>query len=80
VIGYALISFIINAIFYLILTWYLDQVIPNEWGAKRHPLFCCFDKTSPYSLDQKEQRKREELANPAYKDNVEEVDENMQQL
>lgn len=29
VIGYALISFILNIIFYLILTWYLDQVIPN---------------------------------------------------
>jgi hypothetical protein len=41
VIGYAIISFVLNAIFYLILTWYLDQVIPNEWGAKRHPLFCC---------------------------------------
>jgi hypothetical protein len=25
--------------------WYLDQVIPSEWGAKRHPLFCCFEKS-----------------------------------
>lgn len=29
IIGYALVSFILNIIFFLILTWYLDQVIPN---------------------------------------------------
>lgn len=29
VVGYALISFILNILFYLILTWYLDQVVPN---------------------------------------------------
>ena len=50
-IGTALISFILNIIFYLILTWYLDQVVPNEWGAKRHPLFCCNDDTSTISLE-----------------------------
>jgi ATP-binding cassette subfamily A (ABC1) protein 3 len=43
-IGIALLSFIINIAFYLLLTWYLDQVFPNGWGAKKHPLFCCFDK------------------------------------
>lgn len=79
-IWYALVSFIVNAIVYLILTWYLDQVVPNEWGAKKHPLFCCVDKTSPYTLDEKEERKREEHANPAYKDSFEEVDENLKQL
>ena len=41
IIGYALISFILNAIFYLALAWYLDQVFPTEFGAKRHPFFCC---------------------------------------
>jgi hypothetical protein len=44
VIGYAVASFCFNIILYLVLTWYLDQVVPNEWGAKKHPLFCCFDK------------------------------------
>jgi len=39
-IGYAVISFILNIVVYSILTWYLDQVVPNEWGAKKHPLFC----------------------------------------
>lgn len=38
----ALFSFAGNILVYLILLWYLDQVIPSEWGAKRHPLFCCF--------------------------------------
>ena len=48
-IGTALISFFLNILVYLILTWYLDQVVPNEWGAKRHPLFCCFEDTSTIS-------------------------------
>jgi ATP-binding cassette, subfamily A (ABC1), member 3 len=29
----------INLFVFLILGWYLDQVFPNEWGHKRHPLF-----------------------------------------
>ena len=44
VIAYALISFAVNAVVYLILFIYLDQVVPNEWGAKKHPLFCWFKK------------------------------------
>lgn len=50
VIGYALISFFVNIAVYLLVTWYLDQVIPNEWGAKRHPLFCFFSKGSTFSV------------------------------
>jgi hypothetical protein len=54
VIGYAILSFIFNIIFYLILTWYLDQVVPNEFGAKKHPLFCFFDKQiTSYTAEQK---------------------------
>jgi hypothetical protein len=30
---------LINALVFLILGWYLDQVFPNEWGHKKHPLF-----------------------------------------
>ena len=37
----ALISLALNIIFWGFLTWYLDQVLPNEWGAKKHPCFCC---------------------------------------
>ena len=48
-IGTALGSFIINALVYLVLTWYLDQVFPNEWGAKRHPFFCCHEDTTTIS-------------------------------
>jgi hypothetical protein len=35
---------LLNALVFLILGWYLDQVFPNEWGHKKHPLFflTCF--------------------------------------
>ena len=39
----------IDILLYLLLTWYLDQVVPNEWGAKKHPLFCCYDQQSTLS-------------------------------
>lgn len=41
----AIFSFAGNILIYLMILWYLDQVIPSEWGAKRHPLFCCFEKS-----------------------------------
>lgn len=47
------ISCILNVIFYLFLTWYFEQVFPNEFGSKKHPLFCCFGKnkvTSQYNV------------------------------
>ena len=31
--------YIVNLITYIILALYLDQVFPNEWGNKKHPLF-----------------------------------------
>ena len=37
----AIACILINIIFWGALTWYLDQVFPNEWGAKKHPCFCC---------------------------------------
>jgi hypothetical protein len=39
-------SSLINAAVFFLAAWYLDQVLPNEWGAKRHPLFCCSEKTT----------------------------------
>lgn len=36
----ALIMHILNILFYLIMSIYLDLVFPNEWGKKLHPLFC----------------------------------------
>lgn len=39
-IGVSWISFILHIIFWSVLTWYLEQVFPNEWGAKEHPCFC----------------------------------------
>jgi len=68
VIGYALLSFVINIIVYIIITWYLDQVIPNEWGAKKHPLFCFFSKDSTLTADEKNNYKKEIAAQPTYKD------------
>lgn len=69
-----MISFILNALIYLALTWYLDQVVPNEWGAKRHPLFCCNDDTSTLSITEKEIRKRNTLSQPGYNERFEEID------
>jgi signal transduction histidine kinase len=37
----AIISLLCHIVLWIILTWYLDQVVPNEWGAKKHPCFCC---------------------------------------
>ncbi len=44
VIVYAVISVCINIVVYMLLVWYLDQVLPNEFGTRRHPLFCWFSK------------------------------------
>jgi ATP-binding cassette subfamily A (ABC1) protein 3 len=30
---------ILNILFYALIAIYLDQVFPNEWGKKKHPLF-----------------------------------------
>jgi len=32
--------------FYLLLYFYLDAIVPNEYGIKKHPLFC-FKKDNP---------------------------------
>lgn len=77
VIGYAVASCIINAIFYLILTWYLDQIVPNEWGAKRHPLFCCHSDTSTLTPEEKDLRKREIQSQPGYAEQHEPVEEGL---
>lgn len=37
----AIVSFICNIILWGLLSIYLEQVFPNEWGAKKHPCFCC---------------------------------------
>jgi ATP-binding cassette subfamily A (ABC1) protein 3 len=34
-------TYLFNIWFYLLLGLYLDQVFPNEWGQRKHPLFCC---------------------------------------
>lgn len=31
---------IVNIVFYFFMAVYLDLVFPNEWGKKKHPLFC----------------------------------------
>ena len=35
----AWVSFVANIVFWGLLTVYLEQVFPNEWGAKKSPLF-----------------------------------------
>lgn len=53
-IGICIISCVLNIIFYLALTWYLEQVFPNEFGSKKHPLFCCFGKKNKVSSEYSE--------------------------
>ena len=36
----AVVALILNIIFWGLLSIYLDQVFPNEFGAKKHPCFC----------------------------------------
>lgn len=36
----SIVSLICNIVFWGLLSIYLDQVVPNEWGAKKHPCFC----------------------------------------
>ncbi len=33
---------IFDTILYILLTLYLDEILPSEWGTKRHPCFCLF--------------------------------------
>lgn len=43
----------LNIVVFFLLALYLDQVFPNEWGAKRNPFFfitCCF-RRKPKSLN-----------------------------
>lgn len=40
----AVISLLGNIVFWSLLTVYLEQIFPNEWGAKKHPCFCCVGK------------------------------------
>ena len=52
----AVVSFICNAIFWGLLSIYLDQVVPNEWGAKKHPCFCCVgNKNEQNAVDDNEE-------------------------
>ena len=36
----AVYSLLGNILVWAVLTWYLDQVVPNEWGAKKGICFC----------------------------------------
>ena len=38
------VSILLNIVFWGLLTFYLEQVFPNEFGAKKHPCFCCVNK------------------------------------
>lgn len=34
-----LVSLVLNIVFWGVAFWYCEQVFPNEWGVKKHPLF-----------------------------------------
>lgn len=53
----ALVMHILNIIFYLLMSIYLDLVFPNEWGKKLHPLFCIPYFNKPHRNSAKFQKK-----------------------
>eukprot|EP01065_Artemidia_motanka_P007606 TRINITY_DN137_c0_g2_i1.p1 TRINITY_DN137_c0_g2~~TRINITY_DN137_c0_g2_i1.p1 ORF type:complete len:1909 (+),score=587.90 TRINITY_DN137_c0_g2_i1:349-5727(+) len=36
----AFVMLVVDNVIYLLITFYLDQVVPSEWGTQKHPLFC----------------------------------------
>mmetsp|Transcript_38950 Transcript_38950/g.120373 ORF Transcript_38950/g.120373 Transcript_38950/m.120373 type:complete len:955 (-) Transcript_38950:399-3263(-) len=58
----------IDIFLYLFIALYLDQVIPSQWGTRRHPLFCIIDPIrwcmNRGKKDDREQRDREMHAVP----------------
>jgi ATP-binding cassette subfamily A (ABC1) protein 3 len=59
----------VNIIFFLILGVYLDQVFPNEFGKKKHPLFFikCFFKNKEVV------NRKNSVQNVDLGDNIEEI-------
>jgi ATP-binding cassette subfamily A (ABC1) protein 3 len=63
--------YFVNLVTYILLALYLDQVFPNEWGSKKHPLFFlpCFNKPKE---SEKSLKVRQDSKN--FSDQFEEVD------
>ena len=62
----------IDTFLYLLLTLYLDAVLPSEWGTNLHPLFCCFpwgkkrkDENDRRTASNNEERQGNALSTPA---------------
>lgn len=72
---------ILNIIVFLVLAFYLDQVFPNEWGHKRHPLFFleCFFKRNKKSQQAQQLIDDREAQGHAHA-NVEEVGADLRKL
>ncbi|KAL4492594.1 hypothetical protein ABPG72_007707 [Tetrahymena utriculariae] len=69
--------FIFNFVFFMLLALYFDQVIPNDFGKKRHPLFfitwMCKKRKQQTNFD------LEENANLNIKENIEDVPVSLKQ-
>lgn len=61
-VGTAIGFFFLNIVFWLFLYWYLEQVFPNEFGAKKHPLFCCFDNKKNKTQDKDDEKMLSDLS------------------
>lgn len=54
---FGIIFMFVNGILYLILGLYLDAVLPQAWGIRKHPLFCFeFLWNNKYTRKRKEKR------------------------
>jgi len=58
-----------HLVFWTVFALYLDQVFPNEFGSKKHPLF--FIK---YFFNNKQSKDYAKVNQVISKDNIEEVD------
>lgn len=58
------------------MTYYLEQVFPNEWGAKEHPCFC-FKNMCPHSRVVDEQTSE---AKGIKEEDVEEVEQRYKEM
>eukprot|EP00756_Hemistasia_phaeocysticola_P027671 Hpha_TRINITY_DN16129_c1_g4::TRINITY_DN16129_c1_g4_i1::g.8373::m.8373/K05643/ABCA3; ATP-binding cassette, subfamily A (ABC1), member 3 len=61
-IGMALGWLIFDLVLYMVLAWYVDNVLPGEWGTSNHPLFCFFPsywcpRSAKTTVDQRTSRR-----------------------
>lgn len=63
---------ILSAIIFFILFLYLDQVFPNEWGKKKHPLFFIGYPFNKHATKKNENKNKNDQEDPIEMTNLKE--------